>query len=52
MKLSKKVKIFSEFCTAFLKATFDLKHFENEDESHRSCLSKVIDCKIRAYVNV
>ena len=45
MKLSKKLKIFSEFRTAFQKATFNFKHFEEEDESQSLCLSEIIDCE-------
>ena len=52
MQLSKKLKIFSEFSTAFPKSTFNFKHFEKNDESDSLCLSKIIDCKMRAYGNV
>ena len=52
IELYKKLKIFSEFSTAFLKCKFNINHFENKDESHSLCLSEIIDCKIRAYVNV
>ena len=52
MQLSKKLKNFSEFSTAFPKSTFNFKHFEKNDESDSLCLSKIIDCKMRAYGNV
>ena len=54
MNLSRKLKISSGFFTAFLhsKTAFNLKHFKKKDESHSLCLSKIIDYKKRAYVNV
>ena len=52
IELSNKLKIFSENSTAFLKFTFNLKHFKNKDESHSVCLSEIIDFEIRASVNV
>ena len=42
MKLSKKLKIFCQFYTAFPKFTFNFKHFEKKDESHSICLSEII----------
>ena len=52
MKLSKKLKSFSAFFTAFLKSTFNLKHFKKKkDEPHSQGLSEIIDCEIGAYVN-
>ena len=52
MKLCEKLKIFSQLFTAFLKATFNFKHFQEKGETHTLCLSKIIDCQITAYVNV
>ena len=52
MKLSKKLKISSQLFSAFLKSTFNFKHFEKKDESHRLCLPEIIDCAIRAYLKV
>ena len=54
MKLSEKLKIFSPFFTAFLKSTFNFNHFQKKkkNESPSLCLSEILDCKIRAYVNV
>ena len=52
MKLSEKLKIFSEFFTAFLKSAFNFELFEEKDESHSLCLFDIIDCDIRACVNV
>ena len=51
MKLYKKLKICSQFLTAFLKSTFNFKHFETKDETHSFCVSEVIACELRAYVN-
>ena len=52
MIFSKKLKIFSQFLTVFLKSTFSFKHFENKDECHSLCFSEIADSEIRAYVNV
>ena len=52
MKLSSKLKIFSDFFTGFLKSTFNFDHAEQKDGSHSLCLCEVIDCEIRTYVNV
>ena len=52
MKLSVKLKIFSELLTAFVKYIFTFKHFENKDEPDSLCFSEIIDRKIRSYVNV
>ena len=52
MQLSKKLKIFLELLTAFPKSAFNFQDFGNKDESHSLCISKVIECEIRAYGNV
>ena len=52
MNLSKTVKIFFQFFTAFLKSSFNLKHFEKKHESHCLCLSKIMDSEVPAYRNV
>ena len=52
MQWSKKLKIFSQLFTAFLKSKFNFKDFKNKDESHSLYLSEIIDCDICAYVNV
>ena len=52
MKLPKKLKVFPEFFTAILKSTFNFEHFEKKDESHSLYVSRIMDCKICAYVNV
>ena len=52
MKLSEKLKNFSQIFTAFLESSFNFKYFEKKDESHSLCVSKIIDCEICAYGNV
>ena len=51
MELSKKLKIFSQLVTAFLKASLDFKHFQKNFECHSFRLSEIIDCEMRAQVN-
>ena len=34
MQLSEKQKIFSQFFSAFFRATFNFEHFQNEDNPH------------------
>ena len=52
MKLSQKLKIFSQLFTSFLKSTFDFDHFEKKISLIAYFCPKIIDCEIRAYVNV
>ena len=52
MKLSKKLKTSSQVFTALLESIFNFKHLEKKDESHSLCLSEIIDCEIRAYLNI
>ena len=52
MKLSKELKISVELFTGFSKSTFNFKYLEKKDQSHSLSLSEIIDCEIRAYVNV
>ena len=52
MKLSKKLKINSQFPTAFLKSTFNFKYYGKKDESSSLCFSKTVNGRIRVYVNV
>ena len=51
MTLSQKLKTFSQFFAAFLKSTFNFEHFPKKDQSHRLCLSRIMDCEIGANVN-
>ena len=52
MKLSQRLKLSAQLFTAFLKSTFNFKHFEKKDESQNFRLSEIKDYEIRAYVNV
>ena len=52
MQLSKKLKMFFQLFAAFLKSTFNFKHFEKKVEPHRLCISEAIDVEKRAYLNV
>ena len=52
MEQFKKLKTCSECFTAFLKCKFHSKHFEKKYDSHGLCLSQIVDCEIRVYVNV
>ena len=52
MILSKKMNIFSQYATAFLKTTFNFKHFETKDQSYTLPFFEIIDCERGAYVNV
>ena len=36
MQISKKLKMFFQFFTSFLKSTFNFEHFETKDEPHSS----------------
>ena len=42
-QLFKKRQIFSDFFTAFLKYTYDFGHFEKREDSHRLCISEIIE---------
>ena len=52
MQLSKELKNFSQFFTAYLKSTFNFEHFENKDEPHNVCIFKIIDGERHGYVIV
>ena len=51
-QLSKKLKMFAQFCTTFLQSAFTFEHCEKKDEPHSSCISEVIDSEKRGYLNV
>ena len=51
MQLSKKLKIFSETFTAFLKSTFNFEHLQKKNERRSLCISEVIVGKRRSYIN-
>ena len=44
--------MFSQFCTAFLKCTFNFENCEKKDEPHGLSLSESIDAERHGYVNV
>ena len=52
MHLSKKLKMFSQNFTAFLKSTFNFEHCETTDEPHSLFTSDIIDGERSTYVNV
>ena len=39
--LSQKQKSFSQFCAAFLKSTLNFAHFQEKDDTHTGCISKI-----------
>ena len=45
MQLSKKIKIFSRFLSAFLKSASSFKHFQKEDDSHSLCIFEITAVK-------
>ena len=51
MKLSPKLKMCSHFFSGFLKSTSNFEDFEKMDELHSWCISEIIDCKKRGYLN-
>ena len=50
MQLSEKLKPLSQIFIAFLKKTFNFKHFEKK-ELHSSGIPEVIQSERRAYLN-
>ena len=50
--ISKKLKMFPQFGTAFLKSTSNFEHCEKKDEPYSLCLSEIMDGERRGYVNV
>ena len=52
MSLPLKQKTFSGFFMAFLKSTWNLKHFQKKWESSRFSISKNIDSERSGYLNV
>ena len=52
MELSKKVKIFSEFFSPFLKSSSNFEHFEKQDNIQSQCISENIDWERYGYTNV
>ena len=52
MQLSKRLQIFFQFFTAFLKSTFNFQHCEEKDEPDSVCISEVIEWERRVYATV
>ena len=50
--LSQKQKTFSSFFIAFLKAAWNLEHFQKKDEYPTLFFSEIIDAEKRGYLNV
>ena len=46
IKLSKKLKILSQFFSLFLKSWSKFEHFEKNDVIHSQCISEIVDCQI------
>ena len=51
MQLSPNQKTFYQFFSAFPESTSNLEYLEEEDERQRFCVSEIIDCKKRGYLN-
>ena len=47
MQLSKKQENFTQFFDRFPKSTSKFESFENEDNTHRLCISEIIDYERR-----
>ena len=52
MQLSKRLQIFFQFFTAFLKSTFNFQHCEEKDEPDSVCISEVIEWERCVYATV
>ena len=52
MQISRKLKTFSEFFTAFLKSTLNLVYFDTKDQSHSLSITEIINCETGSYLNV
>ena len=50
--LSQKQKTFSSFFIAFLKAAWNLEHFQKKDEYRTLFFYEIIDAEKRGYLNV
>ena len=51
MKLCQKLKKFSRFFSAVMKARSNFEDFEKKDEPHSWCISEIIDCQMRGYLH-
>ena len=45
LQLSKKVKMFFDFFSPFLKSSSNFAHFEEKDDIHSQSISQDIDCE-------
>ena len=52
MQVSRKLKMFLQFLSAYLKSPANAEHFEKKDEAHGSGISQVLDYEKRGYLNV
>ena len=52
MQISRKLKTFSGFFTAFLKFTLNLVYFDRKDQSHSLSITEIINCETGSYLNV
>ena len=43
MLVSKKLKVFSRFFSAYLKFTLNLEHFQKKDDPHSRSISKIAE---------
>ena len=51
MQLSLKLKICSQFFSAFLKSTSNFEHFEENGEPYSWCIYEIIECKMCGCLN-
>ena len=52
MHLSQKIKIFSQFFSAFFKSALNFEHFQKKDHPHSLCIAEITDHEKRAKINV
>ena len=45
MQISRKLKTFYGFFTAFLKSTLNLVYFDRKDQSHSLSIKEIINCE-------
>ena len=49
MKISPKLKTFSQFFIASMKSTLNSEYFEKKDQSHSLSITEIIDCETGSY---
>ena len=52
IQLSQKENLFSWFFSAFLKSSLNFEHFQQKDDPHSRCFSKITDSKKRGFINL